>query len=468
MPAVLRCHVVFVAPALLLVLALPRPVRAADATAPPRVLAKAPPPAAQPAAPIPRAHPTGGKEASTRTATAVAQADPSVTAGATSVQLLDLAQDYDWYNDSTRQRELLQAAADAEPGSTSSGLALALLASTLAGTDPIQSQDLYDEASAYPDPQVQAFVALVQSSSAAIRESRWQDAITALSAAANDWRGAFAGGWAVMNLGSLYRDFLSDSDQAVVVYGAAAADRTGSACQDALVAVAETVAWSGKDHQGALQLARQAVETVTDERFLRRALLALGNALQDVNENRQAISVLSEVIAQWPDHPVAMLARITRSQSAYILGDLTMAADDAEAYLAYFDRKQMNVNYAHLVLGNRAFRDGDCVRAQAEFTTLLDSPGNDEFLGPAYNGLAQALSAQGDLRGALSALVNAANSPVRPSLKAMYLYGAALAAQQLGDRMTVNQIAGRMATECPGSHLTTQLLGREALLAPGD
>ena len=456
--ALSRRAVLFV-PALLLVIAFTTLSRAADSKAPPRLVAKAPPPAAQSAPQTPDTHSTAKREQPVRR---VAQADILVPAGATSGQLLDSAQDYDWYNDSAHQQQLLQAAAAAQPDSTAAGLALVLLASTYATTDPAQSQALYAQASSYADPEVQAFMALVQASSAAIREQRWQDATALLSAAARDWKGPFTGGWAIMNLGSLYRDFLSDPESATKVYSEAAA-YPGATAEDAIVSLAETVAWAGNDRGAELLLAQQATDTVTDDRFRRRALLALGNALQDTGENGQAIAVMSSVIERWPDHPIAMLARITRSQSAYILGDLTMAADDAEAYLSYFDRKQMNVNYAHLAMGNRAFRDGDYVRAQAEFTTLLNSPGNDEFLGPAHNGLAQSLSAQGDLRGALSELLQAADSPVSPSLKATYLYGAAIAAQQAGDTASLALIARRMETECPGSHLTTQLLGRELL-----
>jgi hypothetical protein len=48
---------------------------------------------------------------------------------------------------------------------------------------------------------------------------------------------------------------------------------------------------------------------------------------------------------------------------------------------------------------------------------------------------------------------------------AVYLYEAAGLAQSLGDSTTFQQIADRMVTELPGSHLTTRLVGHEVLPA---
>ena len=173
---------------------------------------------------------------------------------------------------------------------------------------------------------------------------------------------------------------------------------------------------------------------MTQDRFRRRALIVLANAQQDLGENREALATASLVIAQWPGHPGALLARLERAECAYLLGDLDTAAADGAAYLAYPDRKPLSVAFVHFVLANQAFRDGDNATAQSEFTLLLGLPQNDDYLGPAHHGLAQALQAQGDLKDAVVEEVKAADSPVRPGLKPLYLYSGVLTARALGDR----------------------------------
>ena len=138
------------------------------------------------------------------------------------------------------------------------------------------------------------------------------------------------------------------------------------------------------------------------------------------------------------------------------------AIADANDYLSRTAaRYPAYVGKAHLVLGRAAFVQGQYDQAEREFALV-----NDEFLvQEATAGIGYSRAQRGDLRGAMTAFMQAAigDRGCAPD----YLYQAARLARELKDRATFALIMTQMKTEFPTSNYTTLLAGHEVAPAPG-
>jgi len=397
----------------------------------------------------------------------LAQLTGAGNGGGTAAQLLDRAEDYAWCKDWANRRAFLEAAAAANPGSKDSGRALVLLADSL----PPEQADAKAYCSGlieqYSDPEIKAFAALVPALSAACRSKDWETATRVLSDAALTWKGTATGAWAALRLGDLYRDYIGDTESAIACYQRAGRDYPKSATsQEAEVCIAESVSWAGGRSEEALELFTQALEHVTLDRLVMRAAVGRGDKLLEVGEIQEAFRLFSNLIENCPDRPIIGLAHILRAIAAHHLGYHNLAVEDAQAYLAWPGRQTPLTNFAHMVLGHDAFSKGLVSEAEREFGVVTTSPENTEWAARGYAGIAECRRAQGDYPGALAAFLEASGHPGRPTDPPLFVYQAALLAAENGDDATANRIAEQMASEWPGSYLTTRLLGRDLLPPP--
>jgi hypothetical protein len=403
--------------------------------------------------------------------TEVAQLPGHPSAPPTAAELIRQAHDYMFWEDSADGQACLEQAVAAEQGTPDGGRARALLASAVAESDPARAEALFSEvAQEYTDPEVLAFANLVRACDAATRAQDWPQVEAILSAAAATWRGTWTGAWAALRLGDHYRWDMTNWDQAAVIFRAVRDEYgAGPVAEEAAVSLAESVNRSEKvELAEVIQLFQDALDMSQDLAFSRRALVGLGECFEAQADWAACWDTLSEIIASYPTHPVAARAAIMRAYADQRLGRSEMAVEDAQFYLASGIERPLWRTYANYLLAQDAFRGGRYEDAEAQFASvaeLAEDPQATEFGGAARAGMAACREARGDRRGALAAYLEAADHAVKKREMAVYLYEAAGLAQSLGDSTTFQQIADRMVTELPGSHLTTRLVGHEVLPA---
>jgi tetratricopeptide (TPR) repeat protein len=468
-------RMLFLAAVLVVAVALPIP---AD-TSPPagQEIAKAPtesgPPTAaapveQKAAPAQPA-PEAGKP-STQPAgkpTQIAQL-PAMEPAESVASLIDKAEDCAWHRDYVGRRFYLERAAALSPGSKEAACALVFLAETDAKEGSPSADALFAQAVAeYPDAEIQAFSTLVQSWVAAEKAADWERALVLFTDAANTWIGTSTGGWAALQLGGLYRDDLEDIETAKQVYEQTARAYAGTPVgTEALIGLGDCLNWGELRPGDALEFYRQAREAATSVRLEMRALLGEADCLRQTGDYSGSYWMLSELIAQYPNHPAMPRARIHRAAAAEKFGYWETVPDDARAYLASPIRQPWWTSYAHILLGSDAFRNGLLEEAEAEFTAVLSIPKEPELKGRAHAGIASCQATRGDLRSAVASYLEAADEGFLATERCLFLYQAACTAQAAGDRVAADKIINQMVAEYPGSHLTTRLVGHEILPTP--
>ena len=382
--------------------------------------------------------------------------------------LIEAALEYFWVEDLAAARDLLNRVIALYPGTPDADRASALFIYTLAWenrTDEVNqlTDQLLARAAA---PETQALASLMRGVHIAIRTKDWDTGLALTTAAAAQWTGTPTGAWAAIALGDLYRDQVCDYAAAHNAYIAAARDYAGTQfAAEALVNLAECMNWYEHTYPEAKERYQQALELALTPRVEARALLGLADCTRETGEYVEACEMLTSFIERYPDSPLCAWARGYRADAELHLGWWDEAADDAGAALESSSSSTYWRYYEHVILGNYAFRNGQLDAAEGEFTAAVELPEQNHMKAQAYAGLANCRSARGDLRGAISAFLDAAGNAVPGDVqgKDLYLYGAAVAADQLGDRQALNQIVSQMVAECPGSSFTTRIVGGEVL-----
>ncbi len=404
--------------------------------------------------------------------TQIAQLLDPGSVGYSAAELILLAQHAAFYVDRDRQRALLEAAISAEPGSIAAGQALALLAATYLADDPDRAAALFEQVQAqYSQPEALAFANLVRSARAAEKAGAWETVETLLTEAAERWRGTYTGVYARLYLGDHYRFNVDNWEAAIALYSDLCEEyQTGPVAEEAAVSLAECLDWANDGRRGEAVQAYEDMLTTAETDYLRvRALVGLGDCLATMSDWTTAWDTLTLALETHPDDSAAPLATIMRGFVAENLGQWEEAVAAARFYLASFAKQPAWLAYAHEVLAKNAFRAGRLEEAEQQFQAVAAVAENRHaanYAGRARAGLAACLKERGDLRGAITKYLEAAEVSTDLAEKAIYLYDAATTAQISGDAITVGQIANQMAVEVPGSHLTTRLVGQEIVPTP--
>jgi len=386
----------------------------------------------------------------------------------TAADLIEEGLDYSYYRHWPERRACFEEAAALDPGSRDSARALMYLAETYSHEgDQERADALFAQAVAEcPDPEIAALADLQQGLFPLYRANDLEAAQQLLVETEAAWRGTELGGYATLRLADIQRYAFEDYDEAIALFESLVETHSYTRIvEEAALGIAESVGCAG-DLLGAIPFYEDLADGATIERIRLRALVGIADCLVLARDWAAAATLASEIIAAYPDRPVAGFAHILRSCAAKELGAFDMAAEDARAYLRFPGRNDTWSNFAHLVLGQEAYREGRLEDAEQEFALVTTSPGNERYAGRAYAALAECRFERGDLAGAVSALFHAADHPARPIERSLYLYQAALMANRAGDATSASQAADLLISECPGSVYATRLLGGEILPEP--
>jgi hypothetical protein len=386
-------------------------------------------------------------------------------------------------------RSYLDQALAAAPTSADAGLAANLRlwafieqnkdsADLLSAAAPVVQAEVARICTTYSEPQTQAFAQLQSQTFDAWRAGDRETFASLCQQAADTWRGTYLGSWAQLRVGYLYWvDGKWDFDRAEQAFLKAAHDYAGTPVEaEALEYLAQST--RNRKAEGWIeevqQLCEQALRANPSARTHARILSIQAGLVAAADGPAEAMPLYADIIARYPSSASAYWAGAEYMGLALRLGLWEEAAADAAALLGVPGGDPEVTCDAHLTLGDQAFRKGQLDAAESEFALALEwaqakPPGTggaiQELGRRAMVGLANCRSAQGDLQGAISYFLQAAEAAGDGpgSKKALYLYGAAVAADQLGDAATVNQIAAQLVAECPGSAYTTRIVGGEVL-----
>jgi len=393
--------------------------------------------------------------------------DPTPPIGS-AADLIEIAHAYGWSWDNARKAQYLRQAADAAPGSKDSTRALIKLGRVRAQTgDTAGAEAAFSEAVARrADAETQAFVTVMQQFCQMLNAKDYASAKDLLLKTAEQWGGTELGAWAAQQVGDLHRDYIVDFDAAIPYYQAAIKAYPGTlVAQEAEVGIAECLGWSYKHPMEAIAAFESALVDVTSPRLRVRAVVCLGDALNQAKEWTDAFDVLSDFIVQCPDHPAVPLARAWRSLAAARLGYWDVAVQDAQAFVDSPTGRSGHpwIHATETFLGQDAFKRGDIADAEEHFGKALAGAPDPDAKALSWAGVGHCQAARGDPRAATTSFLTAADTVRISTLRCQYLYQAALAAGSGGDRSTQSQIINQMVVEFPGSHLTTRLVGHELL-----
>lgn len=414
-----------------------------------------------------------GQPAASEKARQLAQAVSSAPADLSAAAMIELAAEYAWNEDADGERGWLEAAATKPPSSDTARAMVLLAEARFFAGDKDKGQSLLDAVRAqYREPEVLAFAGLVQALSLMAPESSahgkryYADAGNSrrlYTEAAQKWPGTFLGGWASIRLAAVYRNQLDQPKEAIVVSKQTASDYPGVVGESALEDLAATITFSLGEFGAGRELYEQLLETGTRELTKQRATLHLGELLMDIENYDTAYQLFSSFVSTWPQHADSVGARMLHGYAAAQLNRWEEAVADAREYLrTTVPRLPVYVAKAHVVLGRAAFVQGQFDLAETEFL-LVD----DQFLAPEAKASAGHCRARrGDLRGALSAFLEAASLADRANAPS-YLYQAARLARESGDQTAFGRILQQMESEFPANSLTSLLAGREVVPAPG-
>ncbi len=235
------------------------------------------------------------------------------------------------------------------------------------------------------------------------------------------------------------------------------------------MAIGECLAWTWERTGEASQALDAALAHITNPRLRVRAIIALGDALQQAGQRKGAFDVFSSLIEQSPDHPSVPEARAYRSIAARGLGRMDVAAADAEAFLAAPRMHERHPNWVSVswqVLAQAAYQAGDIEAAEARFRSALAAAVIEQNRSNALAGIGSCQRRQGELVAATESFLQAAEHQKDGRARCILLYEAACTALQAGDTAAANEAIALMVEQFPGQHLTTMLVGHEVLRPP--
>jgi tetratricopeptide (TPR) repeat protein len=406
----------------------------------------------------------------------IAQLFDATPAAGSAAYLLEMAEVYRWLVEGDALRACLEEAAALSPGSLDSAKALILLGQMDAEAGLPEASERFLQAKAQcPDAAIHAFADLVQGVAEASRVKDLERCRALLAAAADTWKGSWLGGWAALRLAEAHWWRLGDPAGAEGVLRLAAQDYLDSTIgTEALLLLADWTTWEAGRADEALELYRRVQAELSTERLRLRAALGVADCLLSMGEATESYELADQLAQEYTDHPGLPIAIMHRAAAADVLGHTAVAVADARAFLESDVARSGKgwsgrLSDAHAMLGFDAFRRGDLDEAESDFAAAVQ--GNPDYRAKASASIANCRAARGDLRGAIAAFLDAADAPPPPPNERkqgadLFLYGAAMAASQLGDTTTFNQIIARMVADYPGSSFTTRLVGCEILPAP--
>ena len=393
--------------------------------------------------------------------------DPTPPIGS-AADLIEIAHGYGWSWDNARKAQYLCQAADAAPGSKDSTRALMELGRVCAHSgDTAGAEAAFSEAVAKrSDAETQAFAAIMQQFCEMLNAKDYADAKELLLNTAEQWSGTELGAWAAQQVGDLHRDYILDFDAAIPYYQAAIKAYPDTlVAQECEVGIAECLGWSYQHPMEAIAAFESALEHVTSPRLRVRAVVCLGDALNQAKEWTDAFDVLSDFVIQCPDHPAVPLARAWRSLAAARLGYWDVAVEDAQAFVDSPTGKSGHpwIHATETFLGQDAFQRGDITAAEEHFGKALAGAPDPDARALSWAGVGHCQLARGDPGAAVQSFLEAAGVATIPANQCTYLYQAVCAARTAGDWTTESQIINQMVADFPGSAWTTRLVGHEIL-----
>ncbi len=389
--------------------------------------------------------------------------------------LLDLADSARWGEDKVLTRSLLQEAAAVAPGTQEAARSLILLGRMDIEDDlPTAEALLAQGVAEYPTAEIAAFAYLVRECTLAEKAGDSEHARALAAEAAETWDGTWTGGWASLLLSDTLRWSLDRHAEAAELCERAAQTYAGTPFGAAALAdLADYLNWQKADLPAAIETYQAALERGVGDRVQVWAPIGIADCLSQMGEHTASFDLISQLLDDFPDHPLAPLARAFRAVAAHQLGYWDVAVQDARAFLSRPVAWSYEINFCHMLLGSDAFRQGAFAEAEAVYRAMLGTEiGLGEegirsgFRGRAHAGLAACCLEKGDLAGAVAEYHLAADAAVEPKERCLYLYQAANAASAAGDTAWAAQIADLMVAEFPGSYLTTRLVGYEVLPVP--
>ncbi len=328
--------------------------------------------------------------------------------------LIETALEYVWSWDWDTTKACLQQAADTYPGTKDGARALVILACIhyYLGEGAQAEGTLSRGIAEHPDSETQAFAATMREFCLALNAKDFSTAESVLRSTASTWQGTELGGWAALQLGGLYRDYLGDFEGAIPNYQAAAEAYPGTLiAEEAEVSIAECLDWSMVHHAEAAAQFREALGHVKSPRLRVRALVELGLSLTWMQEYTEAFDLLTGFVDGNPDHPLVPVARAYRTLSASRLGHWDVAVADAEAFLAAPIGQHGHpwVHQCRQVLGQDAFRNSLLEEAEGQFRLASDALPYAYAKARSRASIAHCRAARGDLAGAAEAFLEAAD-----------------------------------------------------------
>jgi TolA-binding protein len=189
---------------------------------------------------------------------------------------VEQALEYKWARDFAAEAESLFAAANAAPGTPDAARALVMLGEAYyrLGRTGDGDQTFSQVIGQYGDAEIQALAVTAAGIASAVQRGDYSTASDLAVNAAESWRGAELGAWALLKAGEIEREYLIQLDAAIPYYQEVMAQYPGTlAAEEAEVAIAECLGWSWEHPDEALEAYSRALDHVGNLRLRTQAVL---------------------------------------------------------------------------------------------------------------------------------------------------------------------------------------------------
>jgi tetratricopeptide (TPR) repeat protein len=389
--------------------------------------------------------------------------------GASAAQLLELARDYSWTGEVTKELACLEQIGSEFPDAPKAGQALVNRASRYdALGDTEQAQALYDQAAAqYPDAATQEYLLIAQTWDHRLQDGTGEAAVAVLALMMYTPAEPENGALAALRLADLLKYDLHDYEGGRDVYQTVAEAYPGTPyAREAKLGEAECLAWGLGLQTDARDLFKEVAGEASEYRYQLRAVFGVAHSFFETGPLDPALAIYGQIRENYPGTRQADQAQVETAIAYDALGRADEALAEVKDYLSHPVASPHDdpvyLAWAHYTFGSLLLRQGDRDEAEVEFQRALVDPRAGFVLTPAYQGLAQCLDARGDAKGAIAAYAAAADSATRPDQKPLMLWSAFLLALREGDRAQASALETRLESECPDSYLVERARARLA------